>query len=242
MLTRYSAILRFCLAFAALFLCLQLVAKDFWLEKSFTQWSRKETEKMLNDSPWAESVSFLEPAPVISSTTPKTARIGDTGERMEVYRIFHVRFLSAKPVRMALSRWNWIAKEGDKGEGADEASRKFIDAAFPEHIVLSLETESNTRGAGVELLKVLAVLNVDHLKPGTYLQSPDGKKNYLADYIPPSQDGLGAKLVFARTIDGAPFVTEQKGTLRFVTELTDRYKMNIQFKLEKMAFEGRTEY
>jgi len=242
MMGKSSVLLRYSVFLAALFLFVQLWAKDFWLEKPFTKWNKKETEKVLNNSPWADSMTFSEPAPVISSTTPRSATMGDTGERMDVYRIFRVRFLSARPVRMALSRWNWIAKEGDKADGADEGNRKFVDTSFPNEIVLSLEAETNARRSAAEVAKLLSSLTLARLKPGTYLQSPGGKKNYIMDYVPPSPDGLGAKLVFARTMDGAPFITEESGTLRFVSEISDRYKLNLQFKLEKMSFDGKLEY
>ena len=33
-----------------------LVAADFWEEQSFTEWSDKDVQKMLADSPWAQQV------------------------------------------------------------------------------------------------------------------------------------------------------------------------------------------
>jgi hypothetical protein len=32
-----------------------LIAADFWEERPFTEWSDKDVEKMLTDSPWALS-------------------------------------------------------------------------------------------------------------------------------------------------------------------------------------------
>src|SRR5262245_46999504 len=36
---------------------LPLVAADFWQDKKFIHWSDKEVGKILNDSPWAKSIS-----------------------------------------------------------------------------------------------------------------------------------------------------------------------------------------
>lgn len=225
-----------------LFLCIDGWSKDFWLEKPFAKWNKKEAEKILNDSPWADSVTFSEPAPVISSVTPRTATLGDTGGRIDVYRIFRVRFLSARPVRVALGRMTRIMKEGDRTEGIDPGAQQFIDASFGDRIVLALETESNSQRAGGELARLLSSLTLARVQPDTYLQSPSGKKNYLSDYVPPSPDGLGAKLVFSRTVDGTPFISGEEGTIRFVAKFSDRYKMSVQFKLEKMLFDGKLEY
>src|SRR4029077_3221174 len=41
-----------------LFLCaLCMGAADFWTTKPFTDWSDKEVQKILTDSPWAEKVA-----------------------------------------------------------------------------------------------------------------------------------------------------------------------------------------
>jgi len=37
-------------------LCLlRLSAKDFWEEKPFTQWTEKQAQKILSDSPWGKT-------------------------------------------------------------------------------------------------------------------------------------------------------------------------------------------
>jgi hypothetical protein len=38
-----------------------LLAADFWQTKKFTEWSEKEVQKMLSDSPWAAKVSIPRP-------------------------------------------------------------------------------------------------------------------------------------------------------------------------------------
>ena len=39
--------------------CAALVAADFWEEKEFTNWSDREVQKMLTDSPWAKRVNIV---------------------------------------------------------------------------------------------------------------------------------------------------------------------------------------
>lgn len=39
--------------------CAALAAADFWEEKEFTQWSDREVQKMLTDSPWAKRVNIV---------------------------------------------------------------------------------------------------------------------------------------------------------------------------------------
>ena len=39
--------------------CAALVAADFWEDKEFTDWSDRDVQKMLSDSPWAKQVNIV---------------------------------------------------------------------------------------------------------------------------------------------------------------------------------------
>ena len=45
------------LGFAALLLTISLWAADFWQSKPFGEWSDKDVQKMLDNSPWSKPVS-----------------------------------------------------------------------------------------------------------------------------------------------------------------------------------------
>jgi hypothetical protein len=79
------------------------------------------------------------------------------------------------------------------------------------------------------------------LKNNTYLERRDGKRLFLMEYKAPISDGLGAKFVFPRMIDGEPFITPDSGEVRFFSEMGKNVKLNMRFKISDMTFEGRFE-
>ena len=224
------------------FVVAALWAKDFWLEKPYTAWSKKEAERLLNGSPWGDTFTFADQSQGTYRPTPRGTPATDQRENMEIYRYFRVRFLTAKPVRMAFGRMNRIMKDGEKAEGVDENALSFINASFGDRIVVGVDADSNSGRYRGEMYQMLNSLNVGMLQLNTYLQRADGLKNYITEYVAPTGDGLGAKLVFPRTLNGQPFVSGEKGTLRFASQLSSEYRLNIPFKLEKMVFEGKLEY
>jgi len=80
------------------------------------------------------------------------------------------------------------------------------------------------------------------LKNNTYLERNDGKRLFLMDYRAPINDGLGAKFVFPRGVDGKPFITAEAGEVRFFAEVGARVKLNQRFKISDMIYEGRLEF
>ncbi len=80
------------------------------------------------------------------------------------------------------------------------------------------------------------------LKNNTYLKTKDGKRLFLQQYVAPSNDGMGAKFVFPRAVDGEPFVNANGGYLRFYSEVSPEIKLIMRFKLSEMMYEGVLEY
>ncbi len=80
------------------------------------------------------------------------------------------------------------------------------------------------------------------LKNNTYLERGDGKRLFLTDYRAPISDGLGAKFVFPRRVDGKPFITPDAGEVRFFTEVGEKVRLNQRFKISEMMYDGRLEF
>jgi hypothetical protein len=49
-------------------------------------------------------------------------------------------------------------------------------------------------------------------------------------YDAPIADGLGAKFIFPRMVDGEPFLKSNSGTVRFYAEFSNSFKLNMQTK------------
>src|SRR5262245_43679248 len=79
--------------------------------KSWTKWSENEAEKMLNDSPWAQTQTDTDTSEMFYSPTAKRGG-GENGAQRSVEGAvntqlpikFFVRFFSARPIRSALAR------------------------------------------------------------------------------------------------------------------------------------------
>jgi hypothetical protein len=80
------------------------------------------------------------------------------------------------------------------------------------------------------------------LKNSAYLERQDGKRLFLVSYLPPIQDGLGAKFIFPRTENGEFFLTDKSDSVRFVAEFNDSFKLNMRFKVSDMMFDDKLEY
>jgi hypothetical protein len=99
---RVATSLAFCMACS-------LVARAQWEKKPYAEWSEKEAQKLLNDSPWGQTQ-------VISDTSQMFGNERLSSGASRVANVFHVnfriRFLSAKPVRQAISRVMELKQKG----------------------------------------------------------------------------------------------------------------------------------
>jgi hypothetical protein len=90
-------------------------------------------------------------------------------------------------------------------------------------------------------MQLLTSADAAAMKTTAYLERKDGKRIELMDYRPPSQDGMGAKFVFPRMVDGKPFLDGNSGELRVYIEL-GKTKLSRKFKVAEMIYDGKLEY
>src|SRR5262249_23025002 len=117
----------------------------------------------------------------------------------------------------------------------------FIDRDFANYIVISVGIEVGDQKMAGPLTHAFATATTELLQKNVYLERKDGQKLFLTDYRAPVQDGMGAKFVFPRLVDGKPFLSEND-TVRFVAQLNEKMKLNTKYKLSDMLYEGKLEY
>ncbi|HEY2973966.1 MAG TPA: hypothetical protein VGJ48_15740 [Pyrinomonadaceae bacterium] len=235
--------------------------------KPWKEWTRKEAEKTLNDSPWSQTQTETERAPEES-----TKSFGDTrGRESGITNVtapsiikFHVRFFSARPVRQSYVR---MLELSDKPP--DEATSQKLDAwanlRADDQIIVSVAYEGSNRASIAGLTRALTSAATDTLKNVVYLERKDGKRIYLTEYVPPSKDVFGARFKFPRTLDGQPFLTSDSAVIRFHAELqtkapetsanatpsaaaaisgshSAKFKIDVKFKVAEMIYNGDLEY
>ena len=117
----------------------------------------------------------------------------------------------------------------------------FVDRDFSEYVVVAVTIEASDQRSSAPIAQAFNSATADILKNNTYLERKDGKRLFLMDYRPPANDGMGAKFVFARSVDGKPFLAEGD-SVRFVSEFNDKLKLNARYKTSEMTYNGKLEY
>jgi hypothetical protein len=233
--------------------------------KPYTEWSEKEALKLLNDSPWAQTHSFTDTSRTSGTQSTGSAATTAIAEVINVH--FRVRFLSAKPTRQAIARFMELQQKGKLGEQMATQLEAFAAADFPDYIIVTVVAESDKPSNMLQQANAaLYKLTTSELKNNTYLVLKDGKRLFLHEYQPPRNDGLGARFIFPRLVNGTPFVTESDGEILFHSDLTGgsalnstiqsssipnraggvppRYGFTIstRYKVKDMMFNGKLEY
>lgn len=230
-------------------------------DKPWTEWSAKEAQKILSDSAWGQTQTELSEThtgsdsavtrvqsrnaarDIISSEDARNIESGETlGKKNTALSVnYHVCFLSAKPIRQAFIRMIELQKPDTPPDKVAEL-RTFVDRNFGDYIVVTLTMDGTDKKRLAPAVQEINGADPEALKLTTYLERKDGKRLPLMDYRAPAQDGLGAKFVFARSLDGKPFIDANSGEVRFVAELGKTVKVNRRFKVAEMMYEGKLEF
>lgn len=211
-----------------------------WQEKPYREWSEKEARGILDNSAWAQTQIITDTSHMFD-----TGRAVLSNERREVElpeTKFHIRLFSAKPVRQATSRLIEIQRKGEISKQLAAQLEGLANANFPDYIIITVIMEvaksGSQMGAAASLLDRQTTAQ---LKTDTFL-SLKGQRLFLVEYQPPRPDGLGARFVFPRLIDGKPFISEADGELLFHSSLNNGPELSMRFKLKDMKFNGSLEY
>jgi hypothetical protein len=231
-------------------------------EKPWTKWTKPEAEKILNQSPWGHTQTETDTSEMMYRPTTQSAMtsgtrsevVGGQTERQSINNSrarqgannqaisvnYHVRLLSAKPVRQAFMRLIELTqKEPDQRLGQDLQS--FVERDFSEYIAVAVTFDATDGRYSGPALQAFNSATLGTLRNTTYLERKDGKRVFLMNYYTPINDGLGAKFIFPRIVDEHVFLKPDSGSFRFYSEVGD-IKLNVTFKLSEMLYNGQLEY
>jgi hypothetical protein len=228
-----------------------------WMEMS-----KKDAEKLLNDSPWSQtqvdtdvSEMFFSPTrPGAASPGRSTASSSAVGQgsinnnradRGAVNQAVEVRyricFLSARPIREALARMVMAAQHEPDADLISRL-RAFVDRDFSPYIVIAVSIDANDQRFLGPIMQQINSATAGSLKNKAYLETPDGNRLFLSGYQAPIADGLGAKFIFPRRPNGEEFLKPDANAVRFVAEFSDSFKLNMRFKVSDMIYDNKREY
>ena len=208
--------------------------------KPWKEWSKKDAEKMLSNSPWSQrqvDMDFVEPTPL---TRPRDSSIDATLKQNEGMTS-NIRFFSARPVRQAFVRIIQLQKKDITPEMMTRLNT-FAETPSENLIVVAVAVENPDANMLGKAMQIYRNATTTKLKNTTYLERNDGKRVFIDEYTPPGSDGFGARFIFPRTLDGKPFLSPEHTLVRFVSELDSTIKLRMDFKVSEMMLNGNLEY
>ena len=148
-------------------------------------------------------------------------------------RQFFVRFQSAAPVRMAIARYALLNKQADA-----EQAEQYVDIPpYDGRIVISLSVAGGVGPTGLESL------NTEMLKSVAYLQLKKSRRRiFLEQYVGPQEVGnRESLLIFPRQHHGEDLISSEENEIRFILTLDEQTRLNRNFNLKEMIFDGKLE-
>lgn len=230
--------------FAVVLLCLFALATAGIAQKKmkpWTEWSEKDIKKMLDDSPWGQTQNETDTSEMFYSPTAGSGgNRGQQGALNQATNIsYGIRFLSAKPIRQAIARQIIM-----RSPELTEQLKAFAAQKSDQYIVIAVDYNSADRRFSGPAMQQFNSANIGMLQNTTYLERKDGKRIFLEKYFAPINDGMGAKYVFPRMLEGKPFIEKDSGYVRFYSEFPGAkgLKLNMRFKVADMIYEDDLEY
>jgi hypothetical protein len=192
--------------------------------KPWTDWSKSDVEKMLNNSPWGQTqvetdTSEMFFTPTFSSGAGDSQSRREQGATNQATPVkFRIRWLSAKPIREALVRLEQLTS----GKMNDQL-RLFAEGASNTGIVIAVTFETADQRYDGRLMQAFSSPDMAVLQNNTYLELKDGTRVFIQQYVPPQENNLGAALfVFPRNAQSRPLLTAATTGVRFHSEYENK--------------------
>jgi hypothetical protein len=210
-------------------------------KKPYTEWSEKEAQKVLSNSPWSQTQTVTDTSGTFNTSGNIQQRGSGAGDVVNIN--FRVRFFSSKPVRQAFSRLIQLQQKDKLSESAATQLKGLSETEFANHIVVTIDCDAPTATKKLQQAKTaLVTATAAEFKNDTYLLVKGSERLYLQDYQKPGKDGFGAMFIFPRMVNDKPYLTAESGEIVFRSELKGIVAINVRFKAKDMMFGDKLEY
>ncbi len=227
-----------------LFLCcltvsLTALAADFWVKKPYQNWSADETRRMLEESPWATTLTLGG----IQTSVTGGDQLSNRGYRGEMEAdpnvSYNIQFRSAAPIRQAQVRSSQLSSHYDKMSAEqkaafDHSAEKFLAATFPDRVIVAVTFHSNVQNDESLLRNYWASQSLAKLSMTVFLNTGSERLS-LMDY---SFKDDTFQFTFKRPKQLSP---DDKISVEFVHPRIDRVteqRIFQNFSVKKMRVEG----
>src|SRR5258708_31107856 len=152
------------------------------VDRKWTDWSKKDAQKMLHDSGWGHIQTETDTREMMypPTTTSQASRVSSGAVNQPVNLIFHVRFFSARPIREALARMMELENEKLKG---DQLTRlhNWAEIKSSDSIIVTVLFDSPDGRYTGPAIQDFGSATTATLKNDCYLQRSDGKQLFLQE-------------------------------------------------------------
>jgi hypothetical protein len=135
-----------------------------------------------------------------------------------------------------------LTSQAQPDEDLVQELQAFVQRDFSPYIVIAVTVDANDARFSGPVMQLINSATAGTLKNGAYLERQDGKRLFLSDYKSPIADGLGAKFIFPRQVNGENFLDAKSDSVRFIVELSNTVKVNMRFKVSDMIYDDKLEY
>ncbi len=226
----------FCLTISVVGIGL-LTAKDPWDQQPPEKWSRAQVTALFNNSPWAQQQDY-------SSPLAGDSTLGQN----EIHNYFTVRLFSALPIREAYYRILQIMNHYE--EMPEQQQKDFeahaggiVHADVHDEVVISVAYNSNDQTHQRDMKHFLDTQTTATFNQSAYLYSPRLGRLDLVKYVPAANEGIGARFIYPRTVNGQPIIQPGDKDLRFEFWAAPlNQKVMFGFKTSKLMYKGELAY
>lgn len=236
-----------CLLVISSLLLASLTAEGQKRPDGWTEWTKKDAEKLLTSSPWAQTQvetdlteMFYSPTSQNRGAPNAASRAQQGATNQEVSASYHIRFFSARPIRQALARLYQIQQKPTEEE--IKRLEDWANAVPSKVIIVTVSYESSDGRTQGKVMQAFESGITATLKNKAYLERKDGARLFLEEYVPPGKDGFGARFIFPRFFQERPFINDDAGEIRFYAEFADSMKLNMRFSVSQMKYKDQLEY
>jgi len=231
-------------------LAVPALGADFWAKKPYQQWSKEETGRMLEESPWATTLSLGGVEDVLTGSNAPTTSSSQghrgTSSRQGYGEMetnptisYNLQFRSAEPIREAMVRSSELnshydAMSAEQKTAVDANAAKFLAVKFADRVVVSVTFKTNVQDYESQLRTYWGQRSLPTLSMSVFLDA--GKERLsLMDY---SFEEDTFQFVFPRPKKVSP---DEKLGVEFIHPKIDRIgqrRILQEFSLKKMLVNG----
>ncbi len=216
-------------------------AVEFWNKKPYQSWSAGETQRMLEESPWATTLTLGGVQASVMNDQPGPTNRGSSGQMETDSSIsYTLQFRSARPIREAEVRSAQLTSHYDKMTPAQKAAfdgstEKFLAVRFPDRVIVAVTFHAKVQEDEISLHTYWADQSLAKLSMKVFLNTKSERLSLIAYGF--KDDTF--QFTFPRPKELSP---DEKISVEFVHPRTNaivQQRILQEFPLKKMLVDGQ---